>query len=99
ISAASHEQTAGIEQVNQAIAQMDETTQQNAALVEETSAAAEAMRGQAERLAQAVSVFRMDAMAAAAATPSLAAAVQNRRVPGPKARLAATRAEESWEAF
>jgi methyl-accepting chemotaxis protein len=58
ISAANSEQLAGIEQVNEAIVQMDQVTQQNAALVEEAAAAAEAMREQAAQLAQAVSVFR-----------------------------------------
>jgi methyl-accepting chemotaxis protein len=58
ITAASAEQTAGIEQVNAAVVQMDQVTQQNAALVEEAAAAAEAMREQAAGLAQAVSVFR-----------------------------------------
>ena len=60
ISAASVEQTAGIEQINQAVAQMDEGTQQNAALVEEAAAAATSMREQAALLAQAVAVFRID---------------------------------------
>ncbi|MBG7622237.1 HAMP domain-containing protein [Herbaspirillum sp. AP02] len=59
ISAASGEQEAGIEQVNQAIAQMDTVTQQNAALVEEAAAATEALKEQARRLAQSVSVFRL----------------------------------------
>jgi len=58
ITAASSEQSAGIEQVNVAVAQMDQVTQQNAALVEEAAAAAEAMQDQAARLSQAVSVFR-----------------------------------------
>ena len=61
ISAASLEQSAGIEQINGAVAQMDEGTQQNAALVEETAAASNAMQEQAARLAQAVAVFRIDA--------------------------------------
>ena len=65
ISNASEEQSAGIEQVNQAISEMDQVTQQNAALVEEASAAAEAMQEQASELAQVVSVFRLDANAAA----------------------------------
>jgi methyl-accepting chemotaxis protein-1 (serine sensor receptor) len=60
IAAASHEQSAGIEQVNQAVGQMDEMTQQNAALVEEAAAAAESLREQAGKLAEAVSVFRID---------------------------------------
>ena len=59
ISAASLEQTAGIDQINQAISQMDQVTQQNAALVEEAAAASEAMQDQAARLASAVSVFRI----------------------------------------
>ena len=59
ISAASAEQTSGIEQVNQAVAQMDETTQQNAALVEEAAAAAESLEEQACSLVDAVSVFKL----------------------------------------
>ncbi|GAB3414572.1 methyl-accepting chemotaxis protein [Massilia agilis] len=66
ITTASYEQTSGIEQVNQAIAQMDQTTQQNAALVEEAAAAAEAMQEQATRLAELVQVFRIDEQAAPA---------------------------------
>jgi methyl-accepting chemotaxis protein len=61
ITAASSEQSAGIEQVNLAITQMDETTQQNAALVEQAAAAAEAMEEQAQSLANAVSTFKLSA--------------------------------------
>ncbi len=66
ITAASQEQSAGIEQVNQAISQMDQVTQQNAALVEEAAAAAESLNEQAGKLAEAVSVFKLDGVAAAA---------------------------------
>ncbi|MGE6334084.1 methyl-accepting chemotaxis protein [Stenotrophomonas sp. NPDC077659] len=66
ISAASQEQSAGIEQVNQTVVQMDETTQQNAALVEEATAAARAMEDQAAQLADAVAIFRLDNQVAAA---------------------------------
>jgi methyl-accepting chemotaxis protein len=59
ITAASVEQTAGLEQVNVAVTQMDQVTQQNAALVEEAAAAADAMQDQARSLAEAVSVFRL----------------------------------------
>ena len=59
ISAASGEQTMGIELVNQAIAQMDQATQQNAALVEEAAAASEAMHEQSRRLTETVSAFRL----------------------------------------
>jgi methyl-accepting chemotaxis protein len=59
ITAASHEQSTGIEQVNQAVGQMDQVTQQNAALVEEAAAAADSLREQAANLAQVVSVFKL----------------------------------------
>jgi methyl-accepting chemotaxis protein len=67
ISAASVEQSSGIEQVNQAIAQMDQVTQQNAALVEEAAAAAESLQDQAGHLSQVVGVFQLDGLRAAAA--------------------------------
>ncbi|MBV8270659.1 MAG: MCP four helix bundle domain-containing protein [Cupriavidus sp.] len=60
ITAATREQTSGIEQVNQAITQIDEATQQNAALVEESFAAAQSMQDQARGLQRAVSVFSLD---------------------------------------
>ncbi|WP_081986443.1 methyl-accepting chemotaxis protein [Chitinibacter sp. ZOR0017] len=60
ISAASVEQSAGIAQINQAVIQMDETTQQNAALVEEASAAAEALQEQAQTMAQAIGSFKLN---------------------------------------
>ncbi|MNP92334.1 Methyl-accepting chemotaxis protein II [compost metagenome] len=63
IMEASQEQSAGIEQVNQAIAQMDHVTQQNAALVEEAAAAAGSLKDQAAKLEQTVSVFKIDASA------------------------------------
>ncbi|CAE6864877.1 hypothetical protein R69746_08030 [Paraburkholderia aspalathi] len=64
ISAASEEQSRGIEQVNIAIAQMDETTQQNAAMVEEAAAAAKSMQEQAQLLRDVVNVFRLQGEAA-----------------------------------
>jgi methyl-accepting chemotaxis protein len=67
ITAASLEQSAGIEQINQAIVQMDDVTQQNAALVEEAAAASQAMRDQAARLLDAVAVFQIEGGAAAPA--------------------------------
>jgi methyl-accepting chemotaxis protein len=60
ITAASSEQSAGINEVNQAIGSMDAVTQQNAALVEEAAAAAESMQQQAAALAQVVSVFKVN---------------------------------------
>jgi len=70
ISAASAEQSSGLEQVNLAIGEMDESTQRNAALVEEASAATQAMQDQAAQLARAVRAFRLDAAAANAALPA-----------------------------
>ncbi|MGN6236157.1 methyl-accepting chemotaxis protein [Dyella sp.] len=58
IAAASEEQSKGIQEVGAAVSQMDEATQSNAALVEESEAAARSLQEQAERMRQAVSVFR-----------------------------------------
>jgi methyl-accepting chemotaxis protein len=77
ITAASHEQSTGIEQVNQAITQMDQVTQQNAALVEQAAAAADSLRDQARNLSQVVDVFRLDsAHTVAVAAPAIAAVRQ-----------------------
>ncbi|WP_206998654.1 methyl-accepting chemotaxis protein [Trinickia mobilis] len=64
IAAASEEQSRGITQVARAVAQMDEVTQQNAALVEQAAAAAQSLEDQASRLNQAVSLFSIEAAAA-----------------------------------
>jgi len=61
ISAASDEQSTGIEQVGRAVSQMDEVTQQNAALVEQAAAAAASLDEQAARLRSVVGVFRLAA--------------------------------------
>ncbi|KCB27976.1 methyl-accepting chemotaxis protein signaling domain protein, partial [Bordetella hinzii CA90 BAL1384] len=71
ITAASAEQSIGIEQVNQAVAQMDTATQQNAALVEEAAAASHAMQEQAAALMRSVSAFKLAAAPrAASAAPA-----------------------------
>ncbi|WBS03491.1 methyl-accepting chemotaxis protein [Pseudoduganella sp. SL102] len=76
ITHATKEQAVGIGQVNQSIGLMDEATQQNAALVEQSAAAAGSMQDQAAKLAQVVGLFKLDARAAAIATaaPALASA-------------------------
>ncbi|SDX33277.1 methyl-accepting chemotaxis protein [Allochromatium warmingii] len=87
ISAASVEQSTGIEQVNQAITQMDEVTQQNAALVEEAAAAAEALEDQARTLAGVVSVFKVGSEGAGVGTarlPARAAAPAHKSSSGAK---------------
>ncbi|MBO9855605.1 methyl-accepting chemotaxis protein [Xanthomonas sp. A1809] len=81
ISAASQEQSAGIEQVNLTVTQMDETTQQNAALVEEATAAARSMEEQAGELTQAVSIFKIQAERPAAIRPIAPAVLQPKRKP------------------
>jgi methyl-accepting chemotaxis protein len=89
IASASAEQSAGIEQVNKAIGDMDATTQHNAALVEQSAAAAKALQEQASRLASTVSVFRLDGHGGGAVKPPKLAAA-------PVARLAHAGAD--WEA-
>ncbi|TFZ45448.1 methyl-accepting chemotaxis protein [Stenotrophomonas maltophilia] len=94
ISAASQEQSAGIEQVNQTVVQMDETTQQNAALVEEATAAARAMEDQAVQLGEAVARFRLASQGTPVTPTRLATAPVPRQVATavPAARAAPARA-------
>jgi methyl-accepting chemotaxis protein len=67
ITVSSREQSEGVGQINAAVSQLDQATQQNAALVEQTAAAAESMRTQTMKLTEAVAVFRVDAGMAAGA--------------------------------
>ncbi|MRW94310.1 methyl-accepting chemotaxis protein [Duganella sp. FT80W] len=83
ISNASTEQEAGIEQINHAITEMDTVTQQNAALVEEAAAAAEAQQDQAHQLVQLVGVFRLAADQRPASHLSAQAARSPQRKPSP----------------
>ncbi|MCD9008260.1 methyl-accepting chemotaxis protein, partial [Luteimonas sp. XNQY3] len=109
ISAASQEQAAGIEQVNQTITQMDETTQQNAALVEEASAAARAMEEQAGALSSAISVLRIEGQSRPAAAvesprgPVVQPVPTRKQAPAPRpaARSASAPAlaEADWAEF
>ena len=90
ITASSTEQRDGIGQVNQAVSQLDQMTQQNAALVEESSAAALAMQDQARRLSEVVAVFKLgqegSALAPARAqAPASSAAVARRPAAAPAA--------------
>jgi len=81
ISSASQEQSSGISQVGDAVGQMDHVTQQNAALVEESAAAAESLKGQAQQLVQAVAVFKLSGQANDVATPAANASTSERRGP------------------
>jgi methyl-accepting chemotaxis protein len=89
ISAASEEQSHGIMQINQAVTQMDQVTQQNAALVEQAAAAAGALEGQARTLKEAVALFRVGDEAMA--TAHIPVTVAPRVVPRPA--LGATKAK------
>jgi methyl-accepting chemotaxis protein len=111
ITAAGQEQEAGIEQINQAVTEMDTVTQQNAALVEQAAAASAALQEQAAQLAQVVSIFRLDHHPAAPARVPAAMApraplVKPKAVAAvPAARPQATRRapapapELEWEKF
>ncbi|MFD2297028.1 methyl-accepting chemotaxis protein [Massilia sp. GCM10020059] len=97
ISAASAEQSAGIEQINMAVTQMDQVTQQNAALVEEAAAASAQMQDQAAGLTRAVSLFRLGAteQAPAALAPVRRAAPK----PAPRMIAATAGAAGDWASF
>ncbi len=86
ISAASREQSDGVAQVGQAVTQMDQATQQNAALVEESAAAADILRSKADQLVRSVAVFRTGSQAdvqplATMAPAAVAAARPARKLP------------------
>jgi methyl-accepting chemotaxis protein len=106
ISAASAEQTAGIDQINQAIMEMDAVTQQNAALVEEAAAAAASMQEQAGSLSGAVSAFKTGAANEASVTRLTPGHMPRKPVqaarPAPK-RIAqgagASATQDEWETF
>ncbi|WP_229210579.1 methyl-accepting chemotaxis protein [Duganella sp. CF517] len=109
IMSASQEQSNGIEQINTAVTQMDDVTQQNAALVEEAAAAAQAMQEQVNSLNQVVGIFRVEAQAGARRPPmkalAKAAPVQRlahapSRPPAKPAKAKAPAlASDSWEQF
>jgi methyl-accepting chemotaxis protein len=97
IAIASNEQSTGIEEINKAINQMDEVTQQNAALVQEASSAAYSLNEQAERLSQAISIFKVSA---ATATSAVRKATQVNSPALLLNRRAVPAADEgSWETF
>jgi methyl-accepting chemotaxis protein len=99
IAEGSREQASGIEQVNRAVTQMDEMTQQNAALVEEASAASEAILGQATHLAEIVARYVVAGGAVADASRSSAAAAVPPPAPArPRRVVAAPAAQPPAEA-
>jgi methyl-accepting chemotaxis protein len=106
ISAASSEQSQGIDQVNQTVTGLDEMTQQNAALVEEAAAAAESLQEQAQALGVAVSAFQLNGRTArpVARLGGPASAAPGRAAIGKKAKspvrdLPRPDADDEWEEF
>ena len=113
ITVATSEQSDGIAQVNDAIGQLDQMTQKNAASVEQSAAAASSMKDQAHRLSGLVATFKLGNPTAAmpARAPVLPKPVLSRLTPAPKAMLVAPRAvgmsakanahkgEDDWENF
>ena len=94
ISAASIEQSKGIGQVGEAVAQLDQVTQQNAALVEQSAAAAESLKHQASRLAETVSIFKVSRASEAAPAP----AAPKRAAPRPAASTASAASNAALKA-
>ena len=90
ISAASSEQSSGVSQVGEAVTQMDHATQQNAALVEQSAAAAGSLSTQAAQLVNAVAIFRLPGNASSFARPMTAAMPTPAAAPVPMPRPAAT---------
>jgi methyl-accepting chemotaxis protein len=111
IAAASREQSAGIDQVNKAVTQMDQVTQSNASQTEELNATAEGLASQAQQLQALVGRFKLNAAAAGAATPVVRVAEKSatpklakRRIGAPVAKAAAAgagatpaAAPDEWE--
>ena len=101
IAHASQEQSLGIGQVNTTITQMDDTTQQNAALVEQAAAAAKSLQEQAAKLAQVVSVFKLEesAIGPATATPPARPRPAAHAMPALRKAAPKTAPADEWEQF
>ena len=110
ISAASQEQSDGIEQVSQAVGQMDQVTQQNASLVQQATAAASSLEEQANRLEEAVAVFKLVGMqvahqqqsrqASASSAPKAVSAPAAKTPSTPPSRsVSSTTGHDDWEEF
>jgi uncharacterized phage infection (PIP) family protein YhgE len=109
ITSATLEQSSGIGQVNQAVTQLDQMTQQNAALVEQSAAAAQSLKDQADRLAQTVAMFKVSRAEANSTLKSVQARAQGvapaaKPKTAPLKAVAATpvvaiHANDAWEEF
>ncbi|UUE37176.1 methyl-accepting chemotaxis protein [Pectobacterium aroidearum] len=99
ISSASNEQTMGIEQVNVAVNQMEVTTQQNASLVNEASAATQSLQQQAAQLAETVSQFRLGTSHQIARMPAAAPTLALQPALAAPGKNVATAGEGDWTSF
>jgi methyl-accepting chemotaxis protein len=100
IATATAEQSSGIAQANAAVSQLDKVTQQNAALVEESTAASESLRQLAVEMSHAVSVFRVAGAKPAPVAPALKAPARAQALPVRPARPAlASVTTEEWKEF
>ncbi|ADO09913.1 MULTISPECIES: methyl-accepting chemotaxis protein [Pantoea] len=99
IASASDEQSRGIDQVGQAVTEMDRVTQQNASLVEESAAAAASLEDQASRLSQSVSVFKIKREARPTLTKHLPIASTVTKALAPRKALTAPVNDTNWETF
>ncbi|AMG58941.1 methyl-accepting chemotaxis protein [Pantoea vagans] len=99
IASASDEQSRGIDQVGQAVTEMDRVTQQNASLVEESAAAATSLEDQASRLSQSVSVFKITREARPTLTKHLPIAASATNALAPRKALTAPISDTNWETF
>src|SRR5690606_12213109 len=113
IAAASREQATGLDQVNTAVGSMDEMTQRNGALVEQTSASAQALADQGRQLADLVAFFKLNqaaqsvaapksatqAQASAADKPTTAPAAPAVARPAPQPALASVDDDDDWKEF
>ncbi|MGI8462982.1 methyl-accepting chemotaxis protein [Pectobacterium punjabense] len=99
ISSASNEQTMGIEQVNVAVNQMEVTTQQNASLVNEASAATQSLQQQAAQLAETVSQFRLGNSHQIARTPAAAPSLALQPALAAPGKSGVSASEGDWTSF
>ena len=99
IASASDEQSRGIDQVALAVSEMDRVTQQNAALVQESAAAAAALEDQASRLKMAVSAFRLASLAGNTVTAQATYKAPAAESTATRLRAAPAGQDENWETF
>ena len=99
ISHATQEQNHGVGQVSSAVAELDQVTQQNAALVEESAAAADALSEQSARLAEMVGRFRLDGPAQPPAMAPRSAGTLSSQGSSPRAARPVASEELDWQAW